>query len=40
MDTGFNPVSAKRRGREMLCTPAQALRNAGIEPAEVQATSS
>jgi glyoxylase-like metal-dependent hydrolase (beta-lactamase superfamily II) len=35
MDTGFNPASAKRRGRELLCTPDVALRNAGIEPAEV-----
>jgi glyoxylase-like metal-dependent hydrolase (beta-lactamase superfamily II) len=36
MDTGFNPVSAQRRGRELLCSPAQALRDAGIEPAEVK----
>ncbi|HET6184344.1 MAG TPA: N-acyl homoserine lactonase family protein [Acetobacteraceae bacterium] len=36
MDTGFNPDSAKRRGRELLCTPEQALRNAGIEPATVK----
>ena len=36
MDTGFNPVSAKRRGRELLCTPAEALRNAGIDAAEVR----
>jgi glyoxylase-like metal-dependent hydrolase (beta-lactamase superfamily II) len=36
MDTGFNPVSAKRRGRELLCTPAAALRNAGIDAAEVR----
>jgi glyoxylase-like metal-dependent hydrolase (beta-lactamase superfamily II) len=36
MDTGFNPVSAQRRGRELLCSPAEALRNAGIEPAEVK----
>ena len=36
MDTGFNPVSATRRGRELLCTPAQALLNAGIDPAEVK----
>ena len=36
MDTGFNPVTAQRRGRELLCTPAQALRDAGIEPAEVK----
>ena len=36
MDTGFNIASAKRRGRELLCTPAEALRNAGIEPAEVK----
>jgi glyoxylase-like metal-dependent hydrolase (beta-lactamase superfamily II) len=36
MDTGFNPVSAKRRGREILCTPAEALRNAGIDSTEVR----
>ena len=36
MDTGFNPASAARRGRELLCTPAQALLNAGINPAEVK----
>lgn len=36
MDTGFNPASAKRRGRELLCTPAEALLNAGIDPAEVK----
>ncbi|HME28044.1 MAG TPA: MBL fold metallo-hydrolase [Acetobacteraceae bacterium] len=35
MDTGFNPVSAKRRGRELLRTPAEALLQAGIDPAEV-----
>ena len=28
MDTGFNPASAKRRGRELLRTPAQALKDA------------
>lgn len=36
MDTGFSPESAKRRGRELLCTPEQALRNAGIEPGTVK----
>jgi glyoxylase-like metal-dependent hydrolase (beta-lactamase superfamily II) len=36
MDTGFNPVSAKRRGREILCTPAEALRNADIDSTEVR----
>ena len=36
MDTGFNPDSAKRRGRELLCTPEQALRNAGIDAATVK----
>ena len=36
MDTGFNPVSAARRGRELLCTPAQALLNAGIDPVAVK----
>jgi len=35
MDTGFNPVSAKRCGREVLRTPAEALLQAGINPAEV-----
>lgn len=36
MDTGFNPVSAQRRGRALLRTPAQALLDAGIDPAEVK----
>jgi glyoxylase-like metal-dependent hydrolase (beta-lactamase superfamily II) len=36
MDTGFNPVSATRRGRELLRTPAQALLDAGIDPIEVK----
>jgi glyoxylase-like metal-dependent hydrolase (beta-lactamase superfamily II) len=36
MDTGFNPVSATRRGRELLRTPAQALLDAGIDPAETK----
>ncbi len=36
MDTGFNPISAKRRGRELLRTPADALLQAGIDPAEVR----
>ena len=36
MDTGFNPESARKRGRELLCTPADALRNAGIEPGTVK----
>ena len=36
MDTGFNPESAKRRGRSLICTPDQALRNAGIDPAGVR----
>jgi glyoxylase-like metal-dependent hydrolase (beta-lactamase superfamily II) len=36
MDTGFNPASAKRRGRELLRTPAEALRSAGIDPAAVK----
>ncbi|MGH7043878.1 MAG: N-acyl homoserine lactonase family protein [Acetobacteraceae bacterium] len=36
MDTGFNSASAKRRARELLCTPAEALRNAGIEPGTVK----
>ncbi|HVB69486.1 MAG TPA: N-acyl homoserine lactonase family protein [Acetobacteraceae bacterium] len=36
MDTGFNLESAKRRGRELICTPDAALRNAGIDPATVK----
>ncbi len=36
MDTGFNPVSAQRRGRELMCSPAEALRNADIDPAAVK----
>ena len=36
MDTGFNAASAKRRGRELICTPDVALRNAGIDPATVK----
>jgi glyoxylase-like metal-dependent hydrolase (beta-lactamase superfamily II) len=36
MDTGFTAASAKRRGRELLCTPAEALRNAGIDTATVK----
>ncbi len=35
MDTGFNPISAQRRGRELLRTPAAALLEAGIDPATV-----
>ena len=36
MDTGFSPESGARRGRTILRTPAQALLDAGINPAEVQ----
>ena len=36
MDTGFNPVSAARRGRSMIATPDETLRQAGIEPNEVK----
>jgi glyoxylase-like metal-dependent hydrolase (beta-lactamase superfamily II) len=36
MDTGFNEASAARRGRELLRTPAQALKDAGIDPAETK----
>jgi len=36
MDTGFNAASAQRRGRQLICTPDVALRNAGIEPATVK----
>ncbi len=34
-DTGFSAERAQRRGRELLCTPAQALANAGIDAATV-----
>jgi len=36
MDTGFTLESGLRRGREILRTPAQALLDAGIDPAEVK----
>jgi glyoxylase-like metal-dependent hydrolase (beta-lactamase superfamily II) len=36
MDTGFDLESAKRRGREVMRTPAQALLDAGIDPAEAK----
>ena len=36
MDTGFGPESARRRGRALLRTPAEALRDAGIDPATVK----
>ena len=36
MDTGFDPESAARRGREIMRTPAQALIDAGIDPKEVR----
>ena len=36
MDTGFNAASAQRRGRTLIRTPDQALRDAGIEPAGVK----
>ncbi len=35
VDTGFGPVAAARRGRVLMRHPADALRAAGIEPAEV-----
>jgi glyoxylase-like metal-dependent hydrolase (beta-lactamase superfamily II) len=35
VDCGFNAVSGGRRGRTMLSTPADALRQLGIEPADV-----
>ena len=35
MDTGFSPESGARRGRSILRTPAQALLDAGIDPATV-----
>lgn len=36
MDTGFDAPSAARRGRELLRTPAQALLDAGIDPAATE----
>ncbi len=36
MDTGFTPESGLRRGRTILRTPAQALLDGGIDPAEVK----
>jgi len=35
IDCGFNDRSGERRGRTMLCPPAEALRRLGIEPAAV-----
>jgi glyoxylase-like metal-dependent hydrolase (beta-lactamase superfamily II) len=35
VDCGFNSASGSRRGRTMLCTPAAALHELGIEPADV-----
>jgi len=35
VDTGFNPQSARRRGRQALRPPAEGLRAVGIEPAQV-----
>ncbi|MDE2514980.1 MAG: N-acyl homoserine lactonase family protein [Rhodospirillales bacterium] len=36
MDTGFNPASAARRGRSVLCNPDEILRQAGIDPHAVR----
>lgn len=36
MDTGFDAESAARRGRSLMRTPAQALLDAGIDPAETK----
>ena len=35
VDTGFDPAAGARRGRTCLCAPLDALREAGIEPADV-----
>jgi glyoxylase-like metal-dependent hydrolase (beta-lactamase superfamily II) len=35
IDCGFNDLSGQRRGRTMLCPPVAALRQLGIEPADV-----
>ncbi len=35
VDTGFNPQSARRRGRQALRPPAEGLRAVGIDPAQV-----
>jgi glyoxylase-like metal-dependent hydrolase (beta-lactamase superfamily II) len=35
VDTGFSPAAARRRGREMLLTPARALAGVGVDPREV-----
>jgi glyoxylase-like metal-dependent hydrolase (beta-lactamase superfamily II) len=35
VDCGFNADSGARRGRTMLCAPVAALRQLGIEPADV-----
>jgi glyoxylase-like metal-dependent hydrolase (beta-lactamase superfamily II) len=35
VDCGFNERSGARRGRTMLCPPAEALRRLGIEPTDV-----
>jgi glyoxylase-like metal-dependent hydrolase (beta-lactamase superfamily II) len=37
VDCGFNAGSGGRRGRTMLCEPAEALRRLGIEPSAVDA---
>lgn len=36
IDTGFDPASGQRRGRQLLRTPAEALRQIGIEAETVQ----
>ncbi len=36
LDTGFDAASAKRRGRDWIRSPIDALRSIGIEPAEVK----
>jgi glyoxylase-like metal-dependent hydrolase (beta-lactamase superfamily II) len=35
VDTGFDPASGRRKGRELLRTPEEALRQIGIDAAEV-----
>lgn len=36
IDTGFSPATAARRGRALMCTPDEILRQAGIEAAAVE----
>ncbi|MGB3069215.1 MAG: N-acyl homoserine lactonase family protein [Ottowia sp.] len=36
IDTGFDAATAKKRGRTLLCDPADALRALGVDPAQVK----